>query len=161
MTALPEGFPKIKGEGVWNCRKDDAACTRKQPCNSCRGARNRRKGKRRQNGTLRVFEDVCDVRATWAGKRANEETYDHLPIRNENKAGHAGGANAVGRHYLASEGQSEANRAIGDLRPFLATFSPDGMGDDLFVGRMSLLPQIIEAIVMSANRPEGSDGRSA
>jgi hypothetical protein len=156
VSALPEGFPRSKADTagrVWKCRKDDEACTRTKPCPSCRGARNRRKGKRGQGFNRRALEDLCDVKASWAGKLANEETADHLPVRYENKAGKAGGANTIARHYLAAEAQSEAARAIGDTRPFIASFSPDGMSDGLIVVRTSVLPAFVQAVVESANRP--------
>jgi len=159
MSQVAEGFPKVKGETrPWNCKWNSLNCERKKPCPHCRGARARRKGKRGQGANLKALENLCEVTASWAGKRANEETADHLPVRYENKAGKSNGANTIATHYLKAEAQSEAQRAIGDNRPFVATFSPDGMSDGLFVCRISMLPQIVEAIVMSANRPFGSSG---
>jgi hypothetical protein len=149
MTAqVPDGFPRLKGETrPWKCRRDEPSCTRTSPCASCRGARNRRKGKRAQAESRRALDATFGVQASWAGKLANEETWDHHPVRSEGKAGKAGGANAVGRHYLAAEAQSEAARPVGDARPFIAMFSPDGMGDALFVIRRSRFSAVLEAYV--------------
>jgi hypothetical protein len=36
--------PIPKETRPWNCRREDASCTRKAPCNACRGARSRRDG---------------------------------------------------------------------------------------------------------------------
>lgn len=144
--------PIPKETRPWACKREVESCTRKTPCPSCRGSRNRRKGKRGQHANRRALEDVCDVQASWAGKLANEETADHLPVRYENKAGKAGGANTIARFYLAAEGQSEHARAHGDNRPFCATFSPDGMSDGLLVLRISQLPAFVQAVVESANR---------
>jgi len=143
---VPEGFPKLKGEArPWTCRAGVDTCTRTAPCPACRGARNRRKGKRGQGQNRRVLETVFDAHARWAGDLANEETARHLPVRYENKAGRTGGANTIATHYLKAEAQAEAARAVGDLRPFVFTVSPDGWSDGLIVLRISRLKAILEA----------------
>lgn len=148
-----------QGDGgrPWLCRKADDTCTRTKPCPSCRGRRNRRKGQEKQARNLKALESVAGVQAQWAGRRSNEETATHLPVIYENKAGASGGANAIWKHYLRAETQALASKAIGDARPFLATFSPDGTTEGLAVMRISLLPQIVEAIAFSANRDAGDE----
>lgn len=158
MTRITEpGFPKLeKQTRPWKCKRGlpEHVCSRTKPCVACRNRRNRNKGKRGQHANRRVIEDVTGVQASWRGKLANEETADHLPVRYENKAGRAGGANTVATHYLKAEAQAEAAKRIGDNRPFIATFSPDGMSDGLFVIRASQFAAVIEACVMS--EPIGS-----
>jgi hypothetical protein len=147
---VADGFPKLdKSTRPWECARGVETCTRTSPCPSCRSKRNRKKGKRGQGVNRRALETLFGVVAKWRGKLANEETADHLPVRYENKAGKAGGANTIARYYLLAESQSEAARAIGDRRPFIATFSPDGMleSDGLVVVRMSNLEQLLEAFI--------------
>jgi len=145
---VPDGFPRLKGETrPWSCKAGVDTCTRTAPCPACRGARNRRKGKRGQGQNRRVLEDVFDAHARWAGDLANEETASHLPVRYENKAGRMAGP--VATAYLHAEAQSEAAKAVGDLRPFVATFSPDNWGDGLIVIRLSRLRAVLEAFAGS------------
>ena len=144
MPEVQLSFPRLdKTTRPWNCPKGDPDCSRTKPCASCRGARNRRKGKRGQGANRKILEDVFDVEVSWRGKLANEETADHLPVRYENKAGKLAGP--VATAYLKAESQSEAARAVGDLRPFVATFSPDGWADGLVVIRLSRLGAVLEA----------------
>jgi hypothetical protein len=74
-----------------------------------------------------------------------------LPVRVEVKSGAAGGANAVGKWFDASKKQSDASKAVGDVRPFVAAFIPDGSQRVLWVvdsGHDELgLVRVIEALV--------------
>lgn len=143
---LPEGFPREKTPRYKPCPTTGIS-SQLCKCSVCIGRRNRRKGKRGQHANRRVLEAVSGTQASWAGKLANEETADWLPVRYENKAGKAGGANAIWAAYEKCELQSDVSRAIGDSRPFMATFSPDGVGDGLVVIRSSKLAEVVSALV--------------
>lgn len=144
---MPEVVTNFKGETrPWECKARVASCTRTKPCISCRNRRNRRKGKRGQADARKVLERLTGAEASWAGKLANEETFDHLPVRVEVKAGRSNGANSVFGHYFKAEKQATAAKRIGDTRPFVAAFKPDGLGDVLFVVRGSQLPAVVDAL---------------
>lgn len=134
-------FSKAAQAGrVWVCRAENDGCTRKQPCRSCLGRRNRRKGQVKQRQAKKLL-GVPNAR--FRGADAHEEAWGgHL--RNETKAGAQAGP--VWTRFLLSEKQSEQNRAIGDARPFVATFMPDGVSDGLFVCRLSKLPEVVMAL---------------
>lgn len=144
-TPLPAGFPKLdKQTRPWSCRKDDAACTRAKPCNSCRGARSRRSGMRKQREARKALEVVTGAEAArFVGQLGNEEAWHGLPLRVEVKSGMA--AQVVGTKYLLCETQSEGNHAVGDARPFAAVHMPPGWGTDgVFSCRLSQLSRVIE-----------------
>lgn len=71
---------------------------------------------------------------------------DHLPVRLEVKSGRAAGANSIFGHYKKSEDQATAAKRIGDARPFMAAFAPDGLGDVLYVIRGSQLAAVVDAL---------------
>jgi hypothetical protein len=116
---------------------------RTETTNQRRGRINRQKGKRKQAAARRVFEDIFDVHASWHGKKGNEETWDHITsCRLEVKAGAQVGPMAT--RYLKAEKQSEAARAIGDVRPFVFVAMPDGWGSEgLFICRLSNLKEFL------------------
>lgn len=149
---MPEVVTNFKGETrPWQCKAHNASCTRAKPCVSCRNRRNRRKGARGQGDARRVIERLTGLEAAFAGRKANEETWSHLPIRVEVKAGRSNGANSVFGHYFKAEKQAAAAKSVGDARPFVAAFKPDGLGDVIFVMRGSQLPAIVDAL--SGNTP--------
>lgn len=123
----------------WVCRKEDPACTRKVPCRSCLGRRNRRSGLKKQRDARKTLGIPS---AKFAGLNGNEENW-RGPVRVEVKSGAQ--AKPVWTRYALSEDQAESNKAVGDARPFLAVFMPPGMTDGLFVGRISQLAAIVEA----------------
>lgn len=132
----------------WNCRAGNDGCERTKPCRSCLGRRVRRRGQKDQRRGVRALENLYGVDAAqWRGLMANEENYNHLPVRTENKGGQA--ASVVATKFLASESQSEAARPVGDVRPFVATFIPPGWGenDGLIVIRLSKLPQVMATLI--------------
>lgn len=112
------------------------------PCYSCRGRRNRQKGKTKQRQARRGLEKTF---ATIAGpsmvSTSNEETW-RLPVRAEVKAG--GMAKTVDTFYRNTRTQADADKAIGDMRPFLAVAMVDGSTDGLAVIRLSDLVQLFE-----------------
>jgi hypothetical protein len=141
-----KGTPGATGTRQWTCRNSDPACTRVKPCRSCLGRRNRRKGARKQSGGLKTLEQVSGAIARWRGRRSNEETADHLPVRFEAKAGKGGGANTIWTHFRKARDQSEAARAIGDVRPFVAYYAPDGLPHGLFVIEEPQLSAVVSAL---------------
>lgn len=72
---------------------------------------------------------------------ANEETW-RLPVRAEVKAG--GPAKTVDTFYRNTKAQADMQKAIGDMRPFLAVAMVDGSTDGLAVIRMSDLIRLFE-----------------
>lgn len=149
MSDVADGFPRLRDATPRGVCPHTGEQKRSCKCRSCIGRRNRRKGQRKQSKNLAALEQITGTQAKWRGRRGNEETADHLPVRYENKAGREGGANTIWTHYQRAETQSEASRAVGDVRPFVATFSPDGTTEGLFVCRISKLPDVIAALVMN------------
>lgn len=109
---------------VWTCPKDAPDCTRRAPCRSCLGRRSRRSGLAKQR-TARKLLGVPD--AAFHGQNGNEENWRHY-FRGEVKAGAQCGPAAT--RYLAAEKQAEANRAVGDARPFVHVLMPKEWGDE-------------------------------
>lgn len=144
---LPEGFPKVKGEGQpWTCRKERDDCTRKKPCPSCQGARNRRSGMRKQREARKALEALTGAEAArFAGQLGNEEAWHGLPLRVEVKSGAIAGP--VWTKYAAAEAQSAATKAHGDIRPFVFIAMGQRTSDGLMVCRLSELARVVEALV--------------
>lgn len=111
-------------------------------CMSCRGRRSRRKGQVKQRQARRQLEKVFlkpagpSMMAT-----ANEETW-RLPVRAEVKSG--GMAKTVDTFYRNTKTQADKDKAIGDVRPFVAIAMVDGSTDGLCVIRNSDLVQLFE-----------------
>ena len=141
MAEVPAGFPLSKEEQArpWRCPKENPACTRTKPCRSCLGRRNRRSGMRKQ----RTARKGLGIKVQFSGQGGNEETWNGA-VRVEVKSGAQAGP--VWTRYKAAEDQSEANKSIGDSRPFVAVFMPSGMTDGLVVCRLSRLPAVLEAL---------------
>lgn len=138
--------PIEKQTRPWVCKKNIESCTRTKPCKSCLGRRNRRKGNEAQNQAIKVLEKISGAQPRFRGQRANEETADHLPVRIEVKSGAKTGANAVFGHYFKAERQSDAAKAVGNPKPFVAAFRPDGVNDCLYVVRGSQLEAVLNAL---------------
>ncbi len=86
----------------------------------------------------RCTGDGCPVFATLLkpsrdGANTRHEELWGGPVRTESKAGLK--AKTVATAYNASRAQSEAARPTGDVRPFVASFCPDGSKHTLFVIR--------------------------
>lgn len=108
-------------------------------CRSCLGARNRRKGQRKQ----REARKALNLRPeSWAGRQANEETWHAANVRVEVKAGAQ--VKPIATRYVAARAQADAARAIGDLRPFVFVACPDG-SQPLIVVRADELGRVLEA----------------
>jgi hypothetical protein len=107
------------------------------PCRRCLGKRSRSKG------DLKARQARKALGIPGANSR-HEEVWGG-PVRVEVKAG--GKANVVRTAYLGSERQSEGARPLGDPRPFLAVFAPDGWSDELLVLRRSRQIEVAVAIL--------------
>jgi hypothetical protein len=144
MTDVPEGFPKPKQTRPWQCRRQEPTCTRVSPCRACLGARNRRSGLRKQRAARKSLEQTFQTDAArFVGMLGNEESWQ-LPIRVEVKSGAQ--VRTVWTKFLLAEEQSNASRAVGDLRPFVQVVMADHTSDGLAVMRLSQLQQILEAL---------------
>lgn len=143
---LPPGeWPKPKSTREWNCRRQDAACTRTVPCVACRGARNRRSGMRKQREARKAIERATGTQAArFKGQLGNEEGWAGLPFRVEVKSG--GQAKPVQTFHDRCAIQSAQNKAIGDTRPFLAVAMPTG-GGMYWVIHDDLVQNFAEAIL--------------
>lgn len=101
-----------------------------------RGKRNRSKG---DSKARRVRKNLG-----LAGANTRHEEHWGGGLRIEAKAGAK--ANVVNTAYRNSRAQSEAARPVGDNRPFMATFSPDGVGHDLYVVRSDDMEAVVFAL---------------
>lgn len=115
---------------------------RKCSCPSCRGRKNRKKG---QAGQREARKALGLAQEQWRGREANEETWT-AALRVEVKAG-GRMANPVGLRYDQMKAQSEAAKAIGDARPFVAAVKPDGWADVVVMVKGSDLPAVVAALV--------------
>lgn len=147
MTAVPEGFPRLdKQTRPWLCKWDNAACLRTKPCPRCLGARNRRKGLKKQRVVARELKDLSGAPVgRYASQTGNEENW-RGPMLVEAKAGAQ--VKAIATKYVAARGQANASRAVGDGRPFAMAAIPDGWpnGEFLWVIASADLPAIVEAL---------------
>ena len=96
---------------------------RRCPCRKCEGRRSRQRGLKKQR-EARKSVGIPDAR--YHGQLGNEENWNG-PFRTEVKSGKMVGAQAW---FLRAEGQSDANRAIGDPRPFMFVAMPKGWGSE-------------------------------
>lgn len=109
-------------EGVLRAKahRDGTRCVRTGcRCKRCQGLRNRRGGQRAQTKA---------ARALGIARSSLSPGHEELmpgTLRWEHKSG--ANAGPVITKFLASRSQSEAQRPVGDLRPFVATFSHRGV----------------------------------
>lgn len=102
-----------------------------------RGKRNRSKGDRRERGIAKVLMA--------SGANTRHEEHRGGPLRYESKAGAK--AKPIRTAYLNSRAQSDAAKAMGDNRPFVAAFAPDGDGHSYLVVRDDDLVAVAFALV--------------
>lgn len=130
---MSEAYSKETQLGrLWNCREGNEGCTRGAPCRPCLGRRNRRKGLAKQRKARKAL-GVPDSR--FHGQLGNEENWRGI-FRAEVKAGQQ--VKAMTTRFLMAEKQSDANKAIGDSRPFAFVAMPDGTSDGLVCVRLSV-----------------------
>lgn len=131
MSDYTPAFPK--DARPWHCRAENEGCSRTSPCNSCRGRRNRRSGLAKQRAARKA---LGVPRARVAAAESNEESWRGI-FRWEIKSGQL--ARSAATRYLEAEKQAEANKAVGDTRPFAAGLMPHGWGSEgLVVVRLSV-----------------------
>jgi hypothetical protein len=133
-----EVTPIPKQTREWHCPKGLVSCTRIQPCVSCRGRRNRRAGKAKQRAARKLL-GVPETR--YAGQSADEENWRDERLRWECKAGKQ--VQSLAARFLDAERQSDANKAVGDMRPFAFVAMPTGWGNEGIVAvRLSVWSQL-------------------
>lgn len=110
-------------------------------CPTCIGRRNKRKGQRKQSQVRKVLNLKPEQ---WRGRTGNEETWNASNLRFEVKAGKQ--VEPVATRYLSARQQSDANRALGDNRPFCFVACPDG-SQPLVVVRADELADVVAAFV--------------
>ncbi len=118
----PGPDPKPSQRAAWACPKQVVSCTRGTPCPSCLGRRNRRGGLRKQR---EARKQMGVPQARFRGQDAQEENWAGV-FRCEVKAGQQ--VKAMTSRFLAAEAQSDANKRIGDPRPFAFIAMPTNMG---------------------------------
>jgi len=147
MTApLPEGFPRLEkteGRRISYCPTTDKP-KRSCDCKSCVNGRAYRKGHRKQDTVRMWFEALTGTKATFHGRKGNEEQWFHLPVRVEVKAGKQVGA--VWTAYAKQETQSDQAKPFGDAREFVGCSAPDDMSDFLLTIRASRFEQVANAL---------------
>lgn len=127
---------------VWVCKAGTDGCLRTAPCRSCLGRRNRRQGLRKQRA---VRKGLGIPSARFAARNSDEENWSGA-LRVEAKSGQQ--VVAMAARYLAAERQSEASRAIGDVRPFVFCAMPTQWGGDgLFVCRLSQVREVVQGLL--------------
>jgi hypothetical protein len=113
-------------------------------CRSCVGRRSRTQGLKKQRHAKKLLGVPSN---RFHGQDGNEENWRGLfriEVKSGKQVGHA-------KWFFRAEAQSDANRAIGDSRPFLFVAMPEGMGSEGFVTlRLSdwqthIVPRIEEA----------------
>jgi hypothetical protein len=101
-----------------------------------RGKRNRAKGDakaRRARKLLGIAGANTRHEELWAGA-----------VRVEVKSGAQ--VSPIATRYAAAERQSEAQRPIGDIRPFVMVVMPDGERDGLCVLRLDVLGMLLDTV---------------
>lgn len=113
-------------------------------CASCRGRRNRNQGKTKQRAARKQLERSGLVnRERWVGRTAHEENWRGM-VRVEVKSG-ARDAGPILTRYENARGQSDAQTAIGDNRPFVFVAMPPGASYGLAVLKLEDLEQLLAA----------------
>lgn len=143
---LPEGFPRLEkqeGRKVTYCATTGEN-RRSCQCRSCLSGRNHRKGHRKQDMVRKWFEDLTGTKAKFAGRKGNEESWFHLPVRLEVKAGKQVGP--VWTAYAKQEAQSDQAKPFGDARTFVGICAPDDMSDFLLTFRSSTFDASVRAL---------------
>lgn len=136
-------FPK-QGR-VWNCRKDDPACTYDKPCRSCLGRRNRRSGLAKQRVARKAL-GIPDAKV--ASVLSNEEGWRDPHFRDEVKSGAQ--TKPAATRFLAAEKQADANKAVGDFRDFRHVLMPPDWGaEGLVQVRLSVWTKVIRPALLA------------
>ena len=147
MTEVAEGFPRLEKETrPWVCKWDNPSCERKKPCARCLGARNRRKGLKKQRSVSNEIESLSGAPVgRFSSQTGNEENW-RGPMRVEVKSGAQ--VKGIVTKYVDARAQAEASRSHGDARPFAMAAVPDGWpdGEFLWIVHSSDLPTVVEVL---------------
>lgn len=101
---------------------------------------------RKQREARKALEALTGAQAArFSGQLGNEEAWTGLGLRVEVKSGAVAGP--VWTKYAAAEAQSNASKAIGDVRPFVFIAMGTRTTDGLMVCRLSELGRVVEALV--------------
>lgn len=120
-------------------RSNGVRCVKRGcPCRQCLGKRSKQMGARRQS------KAATALGVPRTALRPGHEEHMGGAVRIEVKAGAQ--AIPVWTRFLAAEAQSEAARARGDNRPFVACFEPRDSSDGLVVFRRSKLDETVAAL---------------
>ena len=108
---------------------------------SRQGRLNRQKGKRKQAAVRRELEIIFDSPCIWEQMKRDEETWLHLPVGVEVKAG----AQAAPIHTRYTNARAQHFAAIpNEHRPFIYVACPDNLADSYIVIKLSDLGRIID-----------------
>lgn len=114
-------------------------------CATCRGWRNRRKGAGAQRRERKALDRLSGGPVVSSQAQGSQEEWWRGVVRVEVKSGKQ--VESLTRRFLAAEAQSEAQKAIGDSRPFVFAAVPDSFGGDaIWAVRRSDLLALIDAI---------------
>lgn len=120
-------------------RSNGVTCLKRGcPCRQCMGRASKSRGQKRQ------AKATTALGVPRSSIHPGHEEFLGGTVRIEVKSGMQ--ALPVWTKYLASEAQSNAARAVGDNRPFVACFEPKGTTDGLVVFRRSELEQVVAAL---------------
>jgi hypothetical protein len=149
---MSSGISNLKPKGECECKvgcgkfstlgkpdREGRRHARLCPCPSCRGRRSKRTG---QQGQAKAAK-ALGIPTGGSLRPGHEEHFSGL-VRTEIKAGKQ--ANPVLTRYRLSEAQSEVQRPIGDNRPFVAVFEPEGVSYGLVVIRTDKLTEAVAAL---------------
>ena len=106
---------------------------RKCRCRSCMGRVNRSKGDAKARKARKALNLV--------GANTRHEEHAGGNVRWEAKAGAQ--IKPMWTAFLKAEAQSEAQRPMGDTRPFVMTAAPDGISDQLVAFRLSQISEVV------------------
>lgn len=124
-----EGQPKKNGHPK-SC--DHGKCAR------CRNTNNRRVGQRKQ------AKATTALGVPRSSIHPGHEEFLGGTVRLEVKAG--GQVKPAVTAFLRMEAQSEAQRPVGDNRPFVGVAMPSGSSDGVVLFRLSKLPDVLSAL---------------
>lgn len=135
-----KGQPAAPGR-PWSCPKGDESCTRAKPCRPCLGARNRRKGLRKQ----REARKALGVAPSHKFGDANEENWSDAIFANEVKAGKQVGPAVTAWNRIEAQVHANEPDVGGRHKPVRAVLMPDGWpkGEGLVMVRLSTWAQLV------------------
>ena len=109
--------------------------------NQKRGLTNKNKGRRKQNLARKKLK-IPDTK--FRSQMGNEESWQG-EVRVEVKAGKQ--VQTLWTKYQKAYEQSDANRRIGDTRPFMFVAMPDGTSNGLVVVELDKLDEVVFALL--------------